>query len=90
MELLEVRQVNNALAEMVALFRVELHSYKGIISTPSIEAGREEMEEYLSAKFPVFAALVDGEYAGYIVCRVDGEVVWVESIFVKELSLIHI
>ena len=84
MEILEVKQVNKSLAEMVALFRVELRSYKGIISKPNIEAGREEMEEYLSAKFPVHAAFVDGEYAGYVVCRVDSEVVWVESIFVKE------
>ena len=29
-ELVEIRQVNDALAEMVALFRVELRSYKGI------------------------------------------------------------
>ena len=84
MEILDVKQVNNALAEMVALFRVELRSYKGIVSKPNIEAGREEMEEYLSAKFPVYAALLDGEYAGYVVCRVDSEVVWVESIFVRE------
>lgn len=35
-------------------------------------------------KFPVFAALVNDEYVGYVVCRVDNEVVWVESIFVKE------
>ena len=28
--------------------------------------------------------MVDGQYAGYVVCRVDSEVVWVESIFVKE------
>ena len=83
-EILEIKQVNDALAEMVALFRVELRSYKGIVSKPNIEAGREEMEEYLSAKFPTFAALVDGEYAGYVVCRVDSEVVWVESIFVRE------
>lgn len=69
---------------MVALFRVELRSYKGITSRPNMEAGREEMEEYLSAKFPVFAALLNGEYAGYVVCRIDNEVVWVESIFVKE------
>ena len=61
-EILEVKQVNDTLAEMVALFRVELRSYKGIVSKPNIEAGREEMEEYLSAKFPVYAALVDGEY----------------------------
>ena len=84
MEIIKITQVTDDLALMVALFRVELRSYKGIISKPNIEAGREEMEEYLSAKFPVFAALVDGEYAGYVVCRVDGEVVWVESIFVKE------
>ena len=42
------------------------------------------MEEYLAAGFPVFAALVDGQYAGYVVCRVDSEVVWVESIYVKK------
>ncbi len=84
MEILEIKQVNNALAEMVALFRVELRSYKGITSKPNMEAGREEMEEYLSANFPVYAALVNDEYAGYVVCRVDSEVVWVESIFVKE------
>ena len=84
MEIIETSQVNDFLAEMVALFRVELRSYKGIASKPNVEAGREEMEEYLAAGFPVFAALVDGEYAGYVVCRVDSEVVWVESIFVKE------
>ena len=84
LELITITEVDDALAEMVALFRVELQSYKGIVSKPNIEAGHEEMEEYLSAKFPVFAALVDGEYAGYVVCRVDSEVVWVESILVKE------
>jgi ribosomal protein S18 acetylase RimI-like enzyme len=84
MEIIKITQANDALAEMVALFRVELRSYKGITSKPNIEAGREEMEEYLAAGFPVFAATVDGEYACYVVCRVDSEVVWVESIFVKE------
>ena len=83
-EILEIKQVNDALSEMVSLFRAELRSYKGIVSKPNTEAGREEMEEYLSAKFPVFAALIDGEYAGYVVCRIESEVVWVESIFVKE------
>ena len=54
-ELVEIRQVNDALAEMVALFRVELRSYKGIASKPNVEDGREEMKEYLLAGFPVFA-----------------------------------
>ena len=84
MEIIKITQATDNLAQMVALFRVELRSYKGIVSKPNVDAGREEMEEYLAAGFPVFAAIVDGEYAGYVVCRVDSEVVWVESIFVKE------
>ena len=84
MELIEITKVNDDLAQMVAQFRVELRSYKGIVSKPNVEAGREEMEEYLAAKFPVFAATVGGEYAGYVVCRIDNQVVWVESIFVRE------
>ena len=86
MEIREVKlnDINDELAEMVALFRVELRSYKGITSTPNIEASKEEMEEYLLAKFPVFVALVDEKYAGYMVCRIQDDVVWVESIYVKE------
>lgn len=84
LELITISEVNDALAEMVASFRVELRSYKGIVSRTNVDAGREEMDEYLSAGFPVFVAMVDGKYAGYVVCRVDSEVVWVESIFVKE------
>ena len=84
MEIIKITQTNDALTRLVALFRVELRSYKGIASKPDVEAGREEMEEYLSAGFPVLAALVNGEYAGYVVCRIDSEVVWVESIFVRE------
>ena len=86
MEIREVKlnDINDELAEMVALFRVELRSYKGIASTSNIEVGKEEMEEYLLAKFPVFVALVDDNYAGYMVCRIQDDVVWVESIYVKE------
>ena len=84
MEIIKIVQVTDELAQLVALFRVELRSYKGIVSKPNVDAGLEEMEEYLAAGFPVFAAIVDGEYAGYVVCRVDSEVVWVESIFVKD------
>lgn len=86
MEIREIKlnDINDELAEMVALFRVELRSYKGIASTPNLEAGKEEMEEYLLAKFPVFVAVVDEDYAGYMVCRIQDDVVWVESIFVKE------
>ena len=83
-EIAKITRVTDVFAEMVASFRVELRSYKGIVSKPNLDAGHEEMEEYLAVGFPVFAAIVDGEYAGYVVCRIDSEVVWVESIFVKE------
>lgn len=84
MKIVPITEVNDALAQMAAQFRVELRSYKGIISKPDMETGREEMDEYLTAGFPVFAAMVNDEYAGYAVCRVDSEIVWVESIFVRE------
>ena len=32
----------------------------------------------------MFVALVDENYAGYMVCRIQDDVVWVESIYVKE------
>lgn len=89
MEICTVNQVHEELAEMAALFRVELRSYKGILSKPNVEAGREEIQEYLSSGFPVFAALVDGKYAGYLVCRIDCGVVWVESLFVREAYRRH-
>lgn len=41
----EFNEVNDELAKMVALFRVELRSYKGIASIPNIEAGKEEIKE---------------------------------------------
>ncbi len=84
MEIIKITEVNDSIAEMTAFFRVELRSYKGITSKPDIETGREEIREYLSVDFPVFAALVDGIYAGYVVCRIDGGCVWVESIYVKD------
>lgn len=41
MKIVEVNQVNDALAEMVALFRAELNSYKGIASKPDVKAGHK-------------------------------------------------
>lgn len=84
MEIVEINKVNDELATMFALFRVELRSYKGITSQPNLIIGREEINEYLSFGFLVFAALINNEYAGYVVCRIEDDVVWVENLFVKE------
>ncbi len=68
---------------MAVEFRVELNSYRGIESKPDAEAGRKEIEEYLSHNYPVFVAALNGEKAGYMVCRINDGIVWVESLYVK-------
>ena len=71
-------------APLVAAFRVQLKSYKGIRSQPDVEAGRDEIVEFLNAGFPVYAVSDESVLTGYIVCRIDQPCLWVEHIFVRE------
>lgn len=75
-----------AVAPLVAAFRVTLKGYKGIVSRPDPAAGAAELQEYLDAGFPCFAAMADEEALGYLVCRVDEPCVWVESIYTTETA----
>lgn len=85
MELVRVSRENvDAIAPLVALFRMQLKLYKGIKSEPDNEAGKEELLEFLDSDFPVYAVKDNGVFAGYIVCRIDEPCLWVEHIFVKE------
>lgn len=85
MKLIALNRENAAqAAPLVAAFRVELRSYKGIVSKPDFRAGQTELLEYLDAGFPAFAAVENGVFAGYVVCRVDGGTVWVESLYVRD------
>jgi len=72
------------LAPLVAAFRTQLRSYKGIKSQPNIEAGKEEIIEFLESGFPIYAIENNGTLTGYIVCRIDEPCLWVEHIFVRE------
>lgn len=70
-------------APLTAGFRVALRALKGIDAQPDIPAAQAELEEYLAAGYPIYAAVtVDGQYAGYMVCRIEEPCVWVESIYV--------
>ena len=85
MELVKIRMMDaDKLAPLVAAFRTQLKSYKGIKSQPDIEAGKEEVIEFLESGFPVYAAEDSGIFAGYIVCRIEEPCLWVEHIFVRE------
>ena len=53
MELVEILLKDaDRIAPLVAAFRVQLKSYKGIIAQPNIEAGKEEIIEFLNSGFP--------------------------------------
>lgn len=70
-------------APLVADFRVELNSYKGIEARPDIQEGKEDLFYFLKAQYPVFVAKEDGKAVGYLVCRIEDEVLWVEHLFVS-------
>lgn len=71
------------ISELIAGFRVEIKALKGIIAAANTEQAREEFKEYMAANFPVFVAEDENKsLLGYLVCRVDGDVVWAESVYV--------
>lgn len=85
MELIEITAGDaDAIAPLVAAFRVTLKALKGIASQPDIEAGREELLEFLNSGFPVYAVRDGNGFVGHIVCRIDEPCLWVEQIYVRE------
>lgn len=76
---------NERVAKLIAQFRLEHKLLKGIKSTIKLKQAQEEFEEYIKSNYPIFMAENDNnEVQGYIVCRVDDNIVWVESIYVRE------
>lgn len=87
MELVEIRLEDvDKVAPLVAAFRIQLKSYKGIKAQPNIEDGKEEIIEFLKSGFPVYGVEDNGALVGYIVCRIDEPCLWVEHIYVQEDS----
>ena len=74
----------DAVAPLIAAFRVTLRAYKGIQSEPDINEAKEEFLDFLKTGYPVFAASEGGMLIGYIVCRIeDPGLLWVEHIYVR-------
>ncbi|MDV7390737.1 hypothetical protein RZS08_05255, partial [Arthrospira platensis SPKY1] len=74
---------HTALIALIAAFRVELAALRSDQREPNPTAAAAELQEYLTKEMPVFVAeRPSGEIIGYLVCRVDGETVWAESLFV--------
>ena len=76
MEKFSIRQATRSdlkeIAYLTAEFRVTLKALRGVEARPDISAAQAELEEYLAAGYPVYAAVTaGGQYTGYIVCRVE-------------------
>ncbi len=85
MELVKIGSPDaDGVAALVAAFRTQLKSYKGIQSQPDIAAGKEEILEFLNSGFPIYAVKDNDSFVGYIVCRIDEPCLWIEHIFVCE------
>ena len=71
------------LPRLIANFRVALAELKGITRAPDLDPAARELVEYVRKDWPVFVAENEaGMLMGYLVCRVDGDVLWVESLYV--------
>ena len=73
-----------ALTYMVVDFRKELAALKNHKADIDLDAAQAEINYYLSRHYPVFAASISGVYVGYAVCKVEDDVAWLESIYVRK------
>ena len=69
--------------EMIADLRVFLSRLKSRKKVPDLDAAASELQSYLDKRFPIFVYESREVLAGYLVCRVDEDVVWAESLFVR-------
>lgn len=77
----------NQLISLLADFRVALSQFKGIQKKPNLIIAKEELKEFISDKYPIFIALdKDDILKGFIVCRVQDNVVWAENLYVDPSS----
>lgn len=80
------KELIDEIAPLVADFRVALRAYKGIESEPDIADAKSELVDFIESGHPVFVAKDVGNYVGYIVCRIEDKLVWVEQLYVCESS----
>lgn len=73
-----------SLTQLIAEFRLSLAELRGKARELELDAAQAELREYQQKGFAIYVAEGEqGELLGYLVCRVDNEVVWAESLFVR-------
>lgn len=71
--------------QLVAGFRVALSEFRGRTRKADLSRATAELQEYVEKAYPIFVAVTEDEpiCIGYVVCRIDDDTVWVESLFVS-------
>ncbi len=70
------------LVQLIGKFRIELASFRGVEKEIDLDAAEEELDGYRSKDYPIYVAEKNSKLVGYIVCRVEQDVVWAESLYV--------
>lgn len=83
---MEIRKYNikddQQVIQLIAEFRVELSKLKALDVKLDLVSAKEELHEYRRKEYPMFVAADTGTISGYLICRVDEDVVWAESLYV--------
>ena len=69
-------------SELIADFRVTLNGFRGLNGERNLESARKEFMEYMEKGYPIYVAIEDSKIVGYLVCRIEDDVVWAESLYV--------
>ena len=72
----------NEVIKLIAKFRVVLAKFKNRNKEENLEAAKEELEYYKRKKYPIYLAEIDSKIVGYLVCKVEDDIVWAESLYV--------
>jgi ribosomal protein S18 acetylase RimI-like enzyme len=76
-----------ALIGLIAKFRVSLRSLKGCEIEEDLKSAEEELDFYRRKKYSILLALGTNEdVLGYIIIKIEEEIVWAESLYVSESS----
>lgn len=83
--LTEIQKNNkHSIVYLVMEFRDYLYQLHAIKQKETEQDAKEEIEEYLEKGYPIYAVSVGGLMIGYAVARIEDDVVWLESLYVRE------
>ena len=84
-KLIEIKDNNkHTIVNLVMDFRDYLDSLKGYKANNDDKSIKNEINYYLESNYPIYAISLSGLMIGYCVLRIEADVVWLESIYVKK------